>query len=128
MAGIKVTRIDRSHGSVSADPIFAGRVEIQELVNDAAAELLRVTAVTFVDGAENRPHAHSTDQVLVATSGQGFVATSEERQALAPGDVALIPARTRHWHGAASGATFTHLSILTPGHMWLEPNETDEDG
>lgn len=128
MAKIRVMRIDRSQGTVSDDPIFAGRVEIQELVNEAAAELLRVTAVTFVAGAENRPHVHSTDQVLVATSGAGFVATAEERQPLAPGDVALIPAGTRHWHGANADETFTHLSVLTPGHMWMASAEDAGDG
>jgi quercetin dioxygenase-like cupin family protein len=75
-----------------------------------------VTAVTFENGAVNRPHRHTTDQVLVATSGSGFVAAAGEHHNLEPGEAAFIPAGTRHWHGANPGVTFTHLSILTPGH------------
>jgi quercetin dioxygenase-like cupin family protein len=116
MTGIRHVRLDRSQGTPSTNPIFTGSVSIQEVVNDALGELLRVTAVTFEDGAVNRPHRHTTDQVLVATSGNGFVATDEEHHAMQPGDVTFIPAGTRHWHGADAGETFTHLSILTPGH------------
>jgi quercetin dioxygenase-like cupin family protein len=123
MTAIRRTRIDRSLATPAADAIFLGPVEIQEIVNDAAAELLRVTAVTFVDGARNRPHRHSTDQVLIPVAGAGFVASDEEELSLAPGDVALILAGTRHWHGAAPWATFTHLSILTPGHMTIDDEE-----
>lgn len=117
MADIRRIRIDRSQAIPASDPIFVGKVAIQQIVTDAMADLLRVTAVTFEDGARNRPHRHSTDQALVATSGEGFVATADEELALEPGDVAFIPAGTRHWHGARPGMTFTHLSILTPGQM-----------
>jgi quercetin dioxygenase-like cupin family protein len=101
---------------VANNPIFIGPVVTQEVVNEAHGELLRVTAVTFEDGAVNRPHRHTTDQVLIATSGRGFVATDDARHSLEPGDVAFVPAGTRHWHGADPGSTLTHLSILTPGH------------
>jgi len=125
MAGLRRTRIDRSQARPSADPIFVGPVAIQEIVNDRQAELLRVTAVTFENGARNRPHRHSTDQVLVATDGAGFVATDSEELTLDPGDAALIPANTRHWHGARPGASFTHLAILTPGHMSIEDEPSE---
>ena len=44
----------------SPNPIFTGPVAIQEIVNDSQADLLRVTAVTFEDGARNKPHRHTT--------------------------------------------------------------------
>lgn len=116
MTGIRHVRLDRSQGTPSTNPIFVGAVSTQEVVNDALGEILRVTAVTFEDGAVNRPHRHTTDQVLVATSGNGFVANDEHHHSMEPGDVAFIPAGTRHWHGADPGTTFTHLAILTPGH------------
>ena len=122
MGGIRHVRLDRSQGAPSANPIFIGSVSTQEVVNETLGELLRVTAVTFENGAVNRPHRHTTDQVLVATSGSGFVASDDERHALEPGDAAFVPAGTRHWHGANPNTTFTHLSILTPGHT-----EIDED-
>jgi quercetin dioxygenase-like cupin family protein len=123
MGGIRHVRLDRSRAAPSTNPIFIGSVSTQEVVNEALGELLRVTAVTFEEGAVNRPHRHTTDQVLVATSGNGFVATDDEHHPLDPGDVAFVPSGTRHWHGANPDTTFTHLSILTPGHT-----EIDDDG
>ena len=75
MGGIRCMRLDRSQGVPSTNPIFVGSVSTQDVVNEALGDLLRVTAVTFEDGAVNRPHRHTTDQVLVATSGSGFVAS-----------------------------------------------------
>ena len=123
MNGIRHVRLDRSQGTPSANPIFVGEVSTQEVVNESHGDLLRVTAVTFEDGAVNRPHRHTTDQVLVATSGSGFVATDEEHYALEPGDAAFIPAGTRHWHGANAGMSLTHLSILTPGQTEIDDDE-----
>jgi len=123
MPGIRHVRLDRSQGEPSPNPIFVGPVSTQEVVNESHGDLLRVTAVTFEDGAVNRPHRHTTDQVLVATSGSGFVATDEEHHALEPGDVAFVSAGTRHWHGANRDTSFTHLSILTPGHTEIDDNE-----
>ena len=120
MGAIRCVRLDRSQGAPSANPIFVGSVSTQEVVNEALADLLRVTAVTFEDGAVNRPHRHTTDQVLVATSGSGFVAGDDDHYPLEPGDVAFVPAGTRPWHGATSDNTITHLSILTPGHTEIE--------
>jgi len=123
MGAIRHVRLDRSQGVPSTNPIFVGSVSTQEVVNEALAEILRVTAVTFEDGAINRPHRHTTDQVLIATWGSGFVATDVDHHPLEPGDVAFVPAGTRHWHGATPDSTFTHLAILTPGHT-----EIDDDG
>lgn len=125
MASIRRIRVDRSQAARSTNPIFVGPVSIQDIVRDEDADLLRVAAVTFDDGARNRPHRHTTDQVLIATAGQGFVADEHHDISLEPGDIALIPAETRHWHGARPGSSFTHLAILTPGHMEFEANEPE---
>ncbi len=101
-------------------PIFVGEVLRQNLVAEGDAALLRVTAVTFRAGARNKPHRHTTDQVLVVTEGRGIVATDGEELQVVAGDVVLVPAGERHWHGAEPGTDFTHLSILTPGEMMVE--------
>lgn len=113
-------RIDRTAAAANHSPIFVGDVVTQNLVAEGDAELLRVTAVTFKRGARNRWHRHTTDQVLVVTEGSGVVATDAEELAVEPGDVILIAAGERHWHGARDGEDFTHLSILTPGQMTID--------
>ena len=115
--GIRRVTIDEAQASPATSPIFIGEVVSQDLVPEGVAEILRVTAVTFRSGARNKRHTHTTDQVLVATSGEGFVASDNEVFELSVGDVAFIEKDTPHWHGAKPNQDFTHLSILTPGHM-----------
>ncbi len=114
---MKLIKQDAAAALPNPSPVFEGRVRTQNLVAEGDAELLRVTAVTFEDGARNKPHRHTTDQVLVVTHGHGIVATEREELRVGPGDTILIPAGERHWHGAEPGHDFTHLSILTPGQM-----------
>ena len=111
---------DETQAAPDRSPIFVGEVVRQNLVAAGDAELLRVTAVTFRNGARNKRHRHECDQVLVVTHGRGIVATETEELRVGPGDVVLIPAGERHWHGAEPGQDMTHLSILTPGGMTLE--------
>ena len=117
---MKLIHQDGEAAAPNPSPIFEGTVKTQNLVAEGDAELLRVTAVTFEDGARNKLHRHTTDQVLVVTDGRGIVATATEELHVGPGDVILIPAGERHWHGAEPGQNFTHLSILTPGQMTIE--------
>lgn len=100
--------------------LFIGKVLAQPLVLDEDAPSLRVSSITFQQGARNRWHRHSTEQVLVVTDGRGLVANEEAEHQVEPGAVILIPAGERHWHGAAPGADLTHLSILLPGEMTID--------
>ncbi len=116
---MRITRADTSGLPRSDNPIFVGEVAAQTIVDDAAAELLRVTAVTFRDGARNRWHRHAADQILVITDGNGIIADDAEEHPVEHGDVILITAGERHWHGARPSETMTHLSILTPGALTI---------
>ena len=126
--GIRRITMDQAQASPATSPTFIGDVVSQDLVPEGVADILRVTAVTFQNGARNKRHSHSTDQVLVATSGEGFVASDNELLTLHEGDVAFIPKNTPHWHGAQGDQDFTHLSILTPGHMEILEETDSSDG
>ena len=99
----------------SANPIFKGIVEYQTAVGEDESRDLRLSEVHFRDGAVNKWHVHSCDQILVVTAGEGTVADEREERAVAAGDVAFIPANTKHWHGAKPGRDMTHWSILADG-------------
>ena len=99
----------------SANPIFKGDVDYQTIVGDDLSHDLSMSEVHFKNGARNRWHMHSTDQMLVITEGEGIVADEAEERAVSPGDVAFIPKNTKHWHGAKTGRDMTHLSILANG-------------
>jgi quercetin dioxygenase-like cupin family protein len=117
---MRVIRHDPATGTPDTGPIFVGEVTRQNLVTESDAQILRATSVTFHDGARNKLHHHGADQVLVVTHGEGIVATESERFEIEAGDVVLIPAGERHWHGAQPGKKMTHLSILTPGAITID--------
>lgn len=102
--------------------IFAGRAETQSVVGDEARDL-RLTEVTFLAGARNRLHSHTTDQILIITAGLGIVATESEEREVAPGDIALIPAGERHWHGARPGQDMTHWAITGAGKTFVASDD-----
>lgn len=117
---MRLIRQDEARAVPDRGPIFIGEVVRQNLIAEGDAALLRVTSVTFRNGARNKLHRHSCDQVLVVTHGRGIVATEGEELRVGPGDVVLIPAGERHWHGAEPEGTLTHLSILTPSELVIE--------
>ena len=94
-------------------PIFVGDVATQTVIGDESGHL-RLTEVAFKGGGRNRLHTHSSDQVLIVTSGEGIVATRDHEESLGPGDVAFIPAGEAHWHGAREGHDMTHWALLAP--------------
>jgi quercetin dioxygenase-like cupin family protein len=114
---MRVIRVTEAKRARSDNPAFVGLVLTQDVVSDDMAALLRVTEVTFPAGARNKWHKHAADQVLIVTEGRGIIATEAEERAITPGDVVLIPANEKHWHGATAETAMTHYAILTPGPM-----------
>ncbi len=107
---------DRFTGQVWQDEVFVG----------VAPSRMRATNVSFCPGARTAWHAHPVGQVLYCVSGVGRVQLEGEAvQELQPGDTAMIPPDTRHWHGAASDRIFVHLAMSEvndkgEGSVWFE--------
>ncbi|HEY6958678.1 MAG TPA: cupin domain-containing protein [Candidatus Limnocylindria bacterium] len=112
---MRVIHVTKAGRAKSDNPIFKGEVLSQTAVGEDESRDLRLSEVTFQRGAVNRWHVHSCDQILVVTEGEGIVADEREEKSIAVGDVALIPANTKHWHGAKPGTSMTHWSILANG-------------
>jgi len=96
------------------NPIFRGKVSVQSLIGSSPDEL-RVSVVNFSPGAVNVFHAHTFDQVLYVTEGQGIVATEAEEVTVIPGTIIHIPAGEKHWHGATRDSAFSHIAFMPPG-------------
>jgi quercetin dioxygenase-like cupin family protein len=119
---VKIIRQDLAAAKPADNPaMFTGEVRMQNLVAEGDAPSQRVTAVTFLDGARNTWHQHTTEQVLVVTHGEGLVADNDGEHPITIGDVVLIQPNERHWHGARPGKDMTHLAILLPGRMTVLP-------
>jgi quercetin dioxygenase-like cupin family protein len=101
---------------VDADsPMFTGRATLQPLVTTQMSRDYTLTVVNFDRGIRNVWHRHSRDQVLIVTEGRGMVATDSGEVEVQVGDAILIPAGERHWHGALSDTTFSHIALNGPG-------------
>jgi quercetin dioxygenase-like cupin family protein len=112
---MRVKRVTPKGRERSDNPIFTGVVEYQTAVGEDESRDLRLSEVHFRGGAANKWHVHSCDQILVVTEGEGTVADESEERSVSAGDVAFIPANTKHWHGAKPGRDMTHWSILAVG-------------
>ena len=86
--------------------------------------------VTFSPACRNNWHIHHAKsgggQLLLCTDGLGwYQEAGKPAQALHPGDVVIIPAGVKHWHGAQKDCWFSHIAIECPGeetgNEWLEP-------
>lgn len=105
---------------------FVGRSYLKRLTTQGVP----IANVTFEPGCRNNWHIHKAEsgggQILLCTDGRGWYQEwGEVARALHPGDVVVIPAGVKHWHGAAKDSWFTHLAVEVPGEQtsteWLEP-------
>jgi len=110
----------------NAGDIFVGDVDSQTVIGEEARDL-RLNEHTFRNGARNKLHTHTTDQILIVTAGEGTVATEHEEHAVRAGDVAYIPAGERHWHGAKPGTDMTHFAILGSGKTFIVADDRPAD-
>ncbi len=91
--------------------------------------------VTFEPGCRNNWHIHHAKsgggQVLICTAGYGYYQEwGKDAQKLSPGDVVVIPANVKHWHGARPDSWFSHIAVEVPGedtaNEWLESVSDEE--
>ena len=104
----------------------------QSYLNMLTQEGLAIGNVTFEPGCRNHWHIHHATekggQILLCTAGRGWYQEwGKPARELRAGDVVVIPANVKHWHGAAKDSWFVHLAVEVPGRdaatEWLEPVE-----
>ena len=111
MKVVKMTQISKES---FISPIFTGPdVTRQVLLPDSKD--FNVTIVNFGKGVRNKLHAHDSEQVLIVTAGKGIVATETEQTTVTVGDVILIRAGEKHWHGASEDSEFSHMYVTRSG-------------
>lgn len=107
----------------------------QSYLNMLSVEQVVIGNVTFEPGCRNNWHIHHAKsgggQILLCTAGRGYYQEwGKEPRELKHGDVVIIPAEVKHWHGAAPDSWFSHVAVEVPGtetkNEWCEP-VSDED-
>jgi quercetin dioxygenase-like cupin family protein len=111
---MQVTKMNTVAKESVDSPLFTGpEVSRQTLLPDSKE--FNVNIVNFGKGVRNKFHAHDSEQVLIVTSGKGYIATEAEKKEITIGDVVLIPAGEKHWHGAAEDSDFSHIYVSRLG-------------
>lgn len=91
--------------------------------------------VTFEPACRNNWHTHHAakggGQILLCIAGEGWYQEwGKPARSLKAGDVVVIPANVKHWHGAKRNSWFSHVAVEVPGenasNEWQEP-VTDEE-
>jgi quercetin dioxygenase-like cupin family protein len=118
---MKVVRAGEVPREELAAPLFTGLVTMQMAIGQPESQI-NVGYVHFPAGVRNKMHRHTTDQILIVTSGKGRVVTETEQVELSEGDVVHAPAGEKHWHGASDDSAMTHIAI-TPAGSELEQLE-----
>ncbi len=114
----------------SAD-YFTGAVRIDPLFEAPDPARARCASVTFEPGARSAWHTHPLGQILIVTSGCGWVQSERgAKMEIRPGDVVWCPPNEKHWHGATPITAMTHIAIQEPldGKVvhWMEKVSDDQ--
>jgi quercetin dioxygenase-like cupin family protein len=105
---------------------FTGSAKVEQLFPANAPSRVSGGIVTFAPGARSAWHTHPLGQVLIITAGTGRVQMEGGPiQVVHAGDVVIIPAHVKHWHGAAPDSSMSHIAIQDnldgDAVDWLEP-------
>jgi quercetin dioxygenase-like cupin family protein len=117
-------------GLGNSNTAFAKYFKGNSYLNVLTKEPIFMANVTFEPGCRNNWHIHKSKsgggQILICTAGSGWY--QEEGKSpisLEPGQVIVIPANVKHFHGAKKDSWFSHISVEVPGekteNIWLEP-------
>ena len=110
---MKVVKISEVKKDPVSSPLFTGPEVTRQDLSDSPE--FTVAVVNFGKGIRNKFHTHDSEQILIVTSGKGFIATETEKKEITPGDVVIIPAGEKHWHGATEDSEFSHIFVYRSG-------------
>ena len=125
VAPMEIKRTGSQPSAKGPAEYFTGTVRIDPLFEAAEPARVRCASVTFEPGARTAWHTHPLGQMLIVTSGLGWVqrwgAPIEE---IRPGDVVWFLPGEKHWHGATPITAMTHIAIQEALHGkpvdWME--------
>lgn len=97
---------------------FIGKSYLNPLTPEGIAPFM--ANVTFEPGCRNNWHIHHADkgggQILLCVAGEGWYQEwGKPARSLKAGDVVVIPANVKHWHGAKKDSAFAHIAVEVPG-------------
>jgi 4-carboxymuconolactone decarboxylase len=109
---IKVTR-SGEHSAVQAPAEhFTGSASVDRFLVENSSSHTSGASVVFEPGARTAWHSHPLGQTLIVTAGAGWIQQwGGNVQEIRQGDIVWIPPGIKHWHGATSSTSMTHIGI-----------------
>lgn len=114
--------------NVAFSKYFIGKSYLKPLTKQGEGSIA-ISNVTFEPRCRNNWHIHNATkdggQILIGIDGEGwYQEEGKDAISIKQGDVIVIPANVKHWHGAKENTWFSHLAISVPGEnastAWLE--------
>ena len=119
---MRVVRMSNVDTETFDSPLFTGSdVSRQTLLPDSKE--FNCNVVNFGKGVRNKFHSHDHEQILIITAGEGIIATEKEEKMITVGDIVLIPAGEKHWHGATADSEFAHIFVSKLGTQLTQLEE-----
>ncbi|MBA4391938.1 MAG: cupin domain-containing protein [Desulfobacca sp.] len=109
-----VIKIGEVKKEAATSSLFTGPEVTRQVLLPESKEF-NADVVNFGKGVRNKFHAHDGEQILIVTSGKGYITTEAEKKLIVPGDVVIIPAGEKHWHGAVEDSEFSHIYVSRLG-------------
>ena len=140
---VKISRAGSRPPSQGSADNFTGAVRVDPLFRPMEPARAAGAYVTFEPGAHSAWHTHPLGQTLIVTAGVGRVQRwGDAVEEIRPGDVIWIPPGQKHWHGAATTSSMTHIAVgellngksvdwlekLTPAQYAVAPGRTAASG
>ena len=123
-AGLQTVTKAGSNATVQANPKNFTGTWATSLFSAHSPSKTYAAVASFTPGARTNWHIHSTGQSLIVTEGFGYTQEwGREIVALYPGDVVWCPPGVKHWHGASSNTSMSHIAVSEvsdEGVTWLE--------
>jgi 4-carboxymuconolactone decarboxylase len=111
-ASIEIRKGESQASAEGSADHFTGRVRISMPFEARSPGRASGATVRFEPGARTAWHTHPLGQTLIVTAGVGLVQQEGGPvQEIRSGDVIMIPAGVKHWHGAATDHAMTHIAI-----------------
>jgi quercetin dioxygenase-like cupin family protein len=130
IVSMEISRNGSRPSAKGAAANFTGSVVVDPLYPPNESTTSSGGLVTFEPGARSAWHTHPAGQVLIVTSGTGWVQEEGgQKIEVKPGDVIWTPPGVKHWHGASVSNGMSHIAItnVVDGRNvdWME-HVTDE--
>lgn len=109
---LRITRSGTQPSRSAPADHFTGSALVDTPFQASAPARISGAKVTFEAGARTAWHTHPLGQTLLVTAGTGRVQRwGDPVEEIRQGDIVWIPPGHKHWHGAASNSSMTHIAI-----------------